>query len=171
MNRLAKLQLFGPIVLAMTIVAAELATQLLALKPSSMLAWYLNIEIFGMFQRSHYVLGNFFGVPYLQLAFVAIPLLLLCSIGLVVRRPLVIAITSHFGFVYACFVAYTWFLVGTPSLQAASLTQSQIVSVVSLSASNLPTGPQLAVMLALLVTSLLSFAGSHVHYLRAVCQN
>jgi len=170
MNRLAKLQLFGPFVLAITIIAAELAAYLLAAKPSSTLAWYLNIEIFGMFQRSHSVLGNFFGVQYLQLTFVAIPMLALCALSLACRHRLVIAITSHLSFIYACFVAYTWFLIGSPSLHAASLAQSQIVSIVNLPTLNLPAGPQLAVMLMLLVTSLLSFAGSHVHYLRALRQ-
>lgn len=168
MNRLAKLQLFGPFVLSITIIGAELAAYLLAMKPSSMVAWYLNMEIFGVFQRSYYVLNQLFGVAYFQLLFVAIPMLLLVSIAVASRRPFLIAGVSHIGFIYAFFLAYTWYIFGLPSMPAASLAQSQYTSVMSWSHLSLIARPQVLILMALLVTSLLSLAGSHVHYLRAV---
>lgn len=170
MTRLAKLQLIGPFVLAITIIAAEIAAYLLALKPSSAAAWYLNIEIFGIFQRSHYVLNNTFDVPYFQLLFVAIPMLMLSCLGVISRRQFLIAGASHFSFIYAFFIAYTWYIVGMPSLQAASLAQAQYSSVLSLSALNVSARPQVIVMLVLFFASLLSFAGSQIHYARAVRQ-
>ena len=81
MSKLAKLQLIGPFVLACTIIAAELATYLLAWMPSSELAWYLNLEVFGVFQRSHYILSERFSVPYFQMLFIAAPIMLLACGG------------------------------------------------------------------------------------------
>jgi hypothetical protein len=171
MTRLAKLQLIGPIVLAMTIIAAELAAYLLALKPSSVAIWYLNIEVFGIFQRSHYVLSDQYGVPYLQLLFVALPLLVLAAIGFASRQQLLIALNSHFSFVYACFVTYTWYLVGAPSQPAASLAQSPYTTMLSLSTLDLSAKPQVVVMVALLAAAAISFASSHIHYFHAIRQS
>src|SRR5262245_33400350 len=125
MTKLAKLQLIGPLVLALAIVLAELAAQFLATFPASTFAWYLTLEVFGIFQRSHYVLSDAFDVPFFQLLFVAMPLMALAGAAMWTRRSILIAATSHLGFIYACFVGYTWHLVTTPSLRAASLTTSQ----------------------------------------------
>src|SRR5262245_4538351 len=143
MTRLAKLQLIGPLVLAAAIAGAELSAYMLGLKPSSIAIWYLNIEIFGIFQRSHYVLHDLYGVAYFQLLFVAIPLLVLAVIAWVSRQQLVTALTSHFAFIYACFVTYTWFLVGTPSQPAASLSQSPYATMLNLSSFDLSAKPQI----------------------------
>ena len=95
MSRLTKLQLIGPLVLGCTIIAAELATYLLAWMPSSEFAWYLNLEVFGVFQRSHYMLSNHFVVPYFQLLFVAAPIMLLTCSGFAFRLRFPIAAASN----------------------------------------------------------------------------
>lgn len=168
MNRLAKLQLIGPLALACTVAAAELATKLLAWMPSSKLAWYLNLEVFGLFQRSHYILSNHFAVPYFQLLLVATPIAFLACCGFAFRQRLPIAIASNLGCVYVGFLAYTWQTVGAPPLQAASLTGAASDSPINLSGLALTLGPQVYVLAALLTTSLLSFAASHATYLSSV---
>jgi hypothetical protein len=168
MNRLAKLQLIGPFVLSCTVIAAEAAAHALALKPSSVVAWYLNIEIFGIFQRSHYVLSDKLNLPYFQLLLVAVPILLLAGAGAVCRRPLMVAVASNLSLIYALFLAYAWHLVETPALVAASLGSSQIYSALSWSAFTLSSGPHGLVLMAMLIPALLSFAVSHLVYIRAV---
>jgi hypothetical protein len=170
MNRLAKLQLIGPIVLALTIIVEELATYALALKPSWSVVWYLNIELFGIFQRSHYVLSDNFGVPYFQLLFVAVPILLLTSIGIIVRRPLMISVATNLSFIYALFLAYSWHVVEQTSLVASSLADPHFYAAISLSALALTSGPHMFVLMAMLFSSLLSSAVSHLLYIRAVRQ-
>ena len=115
MSRLAKLQLIGPLVIAFAIVAEEFATYLLAWNPSSEFAWYLNLKLFGIFQRSHYILSDHFGTPYFQLLFVAAPILLLALCGFAFRLRLPIAAASNLSFVYAFFLAYAWYSIETPS--------------------------------------------------------
>lgn len=168
MYRLAKLQLIGPLVLSFSIMAGELASYALALKPSSQWAWYLNLEIFSIFQRSHYVLSDRFDIPYFQLIFVAIPILLLVAGGTVFRRPLAVAAASNLSLVYAVFLAYAWYLVEAPPPLTASLTGSPYLSTLTLSASSLTSGPRAIVFVALLISALLSFGVSHFLYFRAM---
>jgi len=168
MTKLAKLQLIGPLVLFLVIAAKELATCALAWYPSSATAWYLNLKLFGVFQRSHYMLSDHFSIPYFQLLFVAIPILLLACIGVGLRRRFPIALASNLSFTYAFFLAYAWRAVETPSLQAASLTELGYSSMLNLSAFSLSSGPHMYVLTALFIPSLLSFAASHVVYLHAV---
>jgi len=168
MTRLAKLQLIGPLVLAFTIIAEELATYLLACNPSSEFAWYLNLNLFGIFQRSHSVLSEHFGGPYLQLIYVAAPILLLASGGYAFRLRLPVAVASNLSFAYAFFLAYAWYRAAVPSQQAASLGATGYDSVMNLSAVNWTSGPHVYVLAALLIPSVFSFAASHLLYLRAV---
>ena len=52
MNRLAKLQLIGPIFLFAAVLAAEVAAWALSMFPSSEALWYVNLGLFGLFQRN-----------------------------------------------------------------------------------------------------------------------
>ena len=167
MNRLTKIQLIGPLALACTIAAAELAAKLLAWMPSSEFVWYLNLEVFGVFQRSHYFLSDHFVVPYFQLLFIAAPITLLACSGFALRLRLPVAIASNLGCVYACFLAYTWQKVGAP-MQAASLAGAASDSAFSLSGISLMPGPQAYVLATLLMTSLLSLIASHTSYLASL---
>ena len=170
MSKLAKIQLLGPLVLAFTIVAEELATCLLAWNPSSEFAWYLNLKLFGTFQQSHYILSDHFSTPYFQLLFVAAPIFLLTFGGFSFRLRLPIAAASNLSFVYAFFLAYAWNRGETLAPQAASLAGAAYDSVLNFSALNLTFGPQICVLTVLLIPSLLSFTASHLLYLRAVRQ-
>ena len=53
MNRLYKLQFLGPLTLFVATLSAELAARALAHAPASETFWYLNLRVFGLFQRSH----------------------------------------------------------------------------------------------------------------------
>src|SRR5262245_26192603 len=99
MMRLAKLQLIGPVALFVAIAAAEAAAYGLAQSPSSQTLWYVNIEVFGVFQRSHYHLSNYVDVQYLQLFAVALPLLCAGLVGYAVRQQLLLAVASNLSFV------------------------------------------------------------------------
>jgi hypothetical protein len=165
--RSAKSQLVGPIVVAVLIASAEAAAYALAEHPSSAFAWYLNLEVFGLFQRSHYVLSDRLAVPYLQLFGVALPILLLACVGAMLRRQLMVATASNLSLIYALFVAYAWHLVETPALAAASLESSRIYAALSWSALTLSSGPHVLVLLAMLIPCVYSSAASHLFYLRA----
>ena len=58
MIRLFKLQFLGPLVVFVTTLCAELAARALAYDPSSELLWFVNLRLFGIFQRSYSVLGD-----------------------------------------------------------------------------------------------------------------
>src|SRR5262245_14239522 len=98
MSRLAKLELVGPVVLALVIIAAELATCMLAWRPFSAFAWYLNLELFGIFQHSHFTLSQYAAVPYLQVWFIALPILMLAAAGVACRSRLPVALASNLSF-------------------------------------------------------------------------
>src|SRR5262245_48279000 len=100
MMRLAKLQLIGPVALFVAIAASEAAVYGLAQSPSSQALWYVNIELFGAFQRSHYLLSPYLDVHYLQLLAVALPLLAVALVGYALRHQFLLAIASNLSFVY-----------------------------------------------------------------------
>src|SRR5947207_14279985 len=58
MNRLFKLQFLGPLALFAATLCAELAVRALEYAPSSELLWFINLKMFGIFQRSYAVLLN-----------------------------------------------------------------------------------------------------------------
>jgi hypothetical protein len=155
MTRLAKLQLVGPLVVFVAVLAAEAAVLALALFPASELLWQLNLKWFMAFQRAHYILDECISMQYLQLLGIASPLLASALVGLASDRQLPLAISSNLSFVYASFVAFAgWQALRGP--QAASLA---LVSV--------PSGPDLYLLIVLLGASLVSFVVSHLVYVRA----
>jgi hypothetical protein len=156
MARLAKLQLIGPLVLFCAVLAAEGAAYALARSPASEFLWYINLEVFGSFQRTHYALSHLLDVDYLQLIGVALPVLSLALVGYLARRQLLLAISSNLSFVYAAFIAYSW-RGSMPAPRAASLG---IMAV--------PSRPDFYLFVVLLGASLLSFVISHAIYLAAV---
>jgi len=168
MSRLVKLQLIGPLLLALVIVAEELATYWLAYAPSSAVAWYLNLELFGIFQHSHARLASVCNVPCLQLMFVATPILLLAIGGAALRQRLPLAVAGNLSLVYACFLGFAWLEVRTPALQAVSLSASVYTSALGYSAAKITLGPHAYMLATLVCASLLSAAAAHLQYLRAV---
>jgi hypothetical protein len=157
MHRFARLQLIGPVVLFCAVLAAESAAYALAEMPSSAFLWYLNLDVFGLFRKSRILMGDWGAIPFGQLM-IAAPLAALAAAGLLWRRNLVAAAASNLSFVYAVFLVYSWqFWNGAAQARAASLTLVQV-----------PAGYDLWLFAVLLLASFLSFAVSHLLYLRAV---
>jgi len=168
MTRLARLQIVGPSVLVAMIVIEELAAYFLAWKPSSELAWYLNLQIFSVFQRGHTVLNQNYNIAYLQLLYIAAPIMALTLGGHVLRNRLALALASNLSFAYVFFLICAWLKAPMPSAQAASLFDAPLGTALHLWNFNLTFGPHLYVLLVLLIPSLVSSATSHLIYLRAV---
>jgi|SRR5882757_2149017 len=156
MNRLAKLQLIGPCALFVAVLAAELATFALTQDPTSELVWYINLKLFGIFQRAHYILSDVTVLPASQLVFIAAPILALACYGFRRKQTLSLALASNLSFVYAGFLLYSW---------GAS---QRVTMQVSLSPILVPSGPGLYTLLVILACSLLSFVVSHLNYVRTI---
>jgi hypothetical protein len=157
MNRLAKLQLIGPIFLFVAVLAAEAAAYALSAFPSSGPLWYVNLKLFGVFQRSYYVVDSYTDIPSFNLFFIALPILLLGCLGIIWRKRLLLAISSNLSFVYAGVLIHQWMLMQPRALEA------------SLTAIALPVADaDLYLVATLLGVSLLSFCVSHFIYVRDV---
>ena len=156
MSRLAKLQLVGPAVLFAAVLAAEAAAGALAHVPSSAALWYVNLRLFGIFQKSHYVLSALVDIEHSQLFCIALPLVLAAGCGFVLKRPLMLAIASNLSLVYAIFLPCCWYVWETSSQQA------------SLGFLSAPFGADYVLCLVLVISSMLSFGVSHAVYLRAL---
>ncbi len=155
MSRLFKLQFLGPLALFVATLSAELAVRALAYAPSSELLWFVNLKMFGIFQRSYYMLSEFVSTQGFQLFGIALPIFLLACYGLAARRRLPLALASNLSFAYAALLLFSWQTPGPPTTQA------------SLGSIAVPTGAGFYVLAAILGTSLVSFAISHLLYLRA----
>jgi hypothetical protein len=154
MQKSDKIQLMGPLVVAVAVLSAEGTAYALALTPSSSLLWYLNLEVFSIFRKSRSYLGDFAGMPFAQWLLIAGPIAALAVAGLASRQRLVTAIASNLSFVYAAFLAYSWFnwhSVG--NLRSASLVWIQV-----------PTATNAALFAVLFAAAFVSFAASHVMY-------
>jgi hypothetical protein len=155
MNRLLKLQFLGPLALFAATLCAELAARALQYAPGSELLWFVNLKMFGIFQRSGAVLSYYVPVDGFQLFGLALPIFVLACFGLAAKsRPLFTAAT-HLSAGYAFFLVVAW-RVGAPTVTEASL-----------GAFAIPSGGQY-VMATIFGTCLLSFAVTHLLYLRAV---
>ncbi len=58
MTRLFKLQFLGPLAVFFATLCAELAVRALDYAPSSELLWFVNLRMFGIFQRSYAMLNE-----------------------------------------------------------------------------------------------------------------
>ena len=158
MNRLFKLQFLGPLALFATTLCAEVAACALQYAPSSELLWFVNLRMFGIFQRSQAVLSYFVTIDRFQFFGLALPIFALACFGLVARSRLAFTVATHLSAVYAGFLVFSWQL-GVPTARQASLVPIAI-----------PSGASLYVTASILGTCLLSFAVTHVLYLRAVLE-
>jgi hypothetical protein len=157
MQRIARIQLIGPLVLLGAVAAAEAAAFALAFAPSSSLLWYLNLEVFSIFRKSRIYLGDLSAIPFAQLLFIAGPLALIAGLGLVLKRNLVLAVASNLSLVYAAVLIYSWHHWHTfKHMKSASLVWVQV-----------PSGSDLYFFAILLIASSASFVASHCFYLRA----
>src|SRR5437879_76097 len=156
MNRLFKLQFLGPLALFVATACAELAARALSYAPGSEVLWFVNLRMFGIFQRSYGVLSEFIAIDGFQLFGIALPIFVLACVGLAARSRFPLAVASHLSFAYAAFLLLSW-QTGVPTATQASLGPIAV-----------PPGAGLYVLAGILGTCLLSFAVSHLLYLRAV---
>ena len=155
MNRLFKLQFLGPLALFVATLSAELAAQALSYAPSSEFLWFVNLRMFGIFQRSYCMLSDVVGIDGFQFFGIALPIFLLACFGLFARRRFPLALASNLSFAYAALLLFSWQTPGPPTTQA------------SLRAIAVPSGAGFYVLAGILGTSLVSFAISHLLYIRA----
>src|SRR5205814_281325 len=100
----------GPTTMFFAVLTAEAAAYALTLFPTSPTFWYLNLEFFSIFQKSHYILNSYIDIPYFQLIFIGLPLSVAAICGLVCKHRLALAAASSLSFVYAVFVLCAWFV-------------------------------------------------------------
>jgi hypothetical protein len=157
MSKFARLQVLGPVAVFAAVLVAEAAALALSQFPTSEFLWRVNLELFGVFQKSQYLLGPIGAVPFSQLLAIALPLLALAVYGLLSGRELVLGVASNFSLVYAAFLI----LAGLSS-QARSLTAS-------VAGIAVPVSPASYIPFVLVAVSLLSAAVAHAGYFRRIC--
>src|SRR5216684_9406773 len=148
MNRLFKLQFLGPLALFVATLCAELAARALSCAPGSEFLWFVNLRMFGIFQRSYGALSEFVAINGFQLFGIALPIFLLACLGLVAKFRLPLALASHLSLAYAAFLLLSW-QSPTPT------TQASLVPIA------VPSGAGFYVLTGILGTCLMSFAISH----------
>src|SRR6516165_10189148 len=156
MNRLFKLQFLGPLALFVATLSAEIATRALEYAPSSKILWFINLRMFGIFQRSHAMLSGSAAVDGFQLFGIALPIFALACLGLVARSRLPLAVATQLSAGYAMFLVLSW-RVGVSATAQASLGPIAV-----------PTGAGFYVLATIVGACLLSFMVSHLVYLLAV---
>jgi hypothetical protein len=156
MIRLSRLQVVGPFAVFAAVFAAEAAAYGLAHNPTSETLWYVNLRLFGIFQRSGYHLSAYSDVGGFQFFFIALPIFAAACFGLLCNRRLPLAIASNLSLVYAAFLVYSWNFAETQAHQASLTTMA------------MPSDAGFYLIVTLVATSLLSLAASHLLYVRAV---
>ncbi|WP_338699158.1 hypothetical protein V5279_16760 [Bradyrhizobium sp. 26S5] len=157
MDRFFKLQFLGPLALFVATLGAELAARALQYAPSSELLWFINLRMFGIFQRSYAQLSDLVAFDGFQLFGIALPIFALACFGLVAKSRLPFTVATHLSAAYAGFLVISW-QAGVPELsQQASLVPVAV-----------PSGAGLYVMATIFGTCLLSFAVTHLLYFSAV---
>jgi hypothetical protein len=153
MTQLFKLQFLGPAALLLATLLAELAAYALAMVPSSEWLWYLNLRVFGLFQRSHEALMGYVDIDGFQFFGIALPIFALACFGLAARSKLSLAVSTQFAAGYAAFLLLSY--------QSPSSTAQASLRMIAV-----PTGEGFYMLVGILGATLLSCAISHVLYLR-----
>jgi len=110
MSRLATLQIIGPVTLFAALLAAEIAAYALASYPSSQILWSVNWQLFGIFQRGHYILSSQIKIAYFQAVFIGLPLFVTACYGVALNHRLALAIASSLTFIYVAFLLYACYV-------------------------------------------------------------
>jgi hypothetical protein len=153
---ISRLQLIGPFVLFGGTLLAEAAAYALAQVPSSPFLWYVNLEVFRIFNKGHLLLSEYVELPFAQLWLIAGPLAVLGLAGFMLRQRLIVAVSSNMSFLFACFLVFSWY------------KSEHSGAVASLSSIPLPSGDDSYLFTLLLTASLISFCVSHALYIREV---
>ncbi len=158
MKQLFKLQFLGPFALFAAALGSELAARALEHAPSSELLWFINLRMFGIFQRSHAMLSEFVSIDGFQFFGIALPIFALACYGLAAKSRISFTIATHLSAAYAAFLVRSW-QAGEPTVTQASLGSIAV-----------PSGIGLYVMTTILGTCVLSFAITHLLYLCPVSE-
>jgi hypothetical protein len=161
MIRLAKLQIVGPLALFVAVAGAEGAAWALTQVPTSEFLWFVNLRVFGLFQKSHYLLSAAIVIPYVQLM-IALLLVVAALAGIVLKNRLAVSLASNLSFLFVCATGFAAHKM-EPFSPAASLNVQPFAS----SSAIFPTGPDAYVLLILLALTLPSFVITHLVYFRA----
>ncbi len=152
-----RIQLVGPCTLLTAVLAADAAAFALAQYPSSSFLWYLNLDVFSLFRKSRAAL-EFGGLPFAQALLIAGPIALVGFAGVAFKRNLCLAISSNLALVFSTFVVYSWLAWGrVGEVKSASLAWPA-----------LPSGGTSTMLAILALTSVASFATSHLLYFLAL---
>lgn len=153
-----RIQIIGPLALLAAVLAAEAAAFGLGKAPTSAFLWYLNLEVFSALRRGGMLLPSELGaLPFAQVVLVA-GLTLLGVAGVVLKRKLMVALSSNLSFVYAAFLLYGWhYWHSIGKVKSASLALVYA-----------PVNSELWLFGVLLLASALSFAASHFLYFRSL---
>src|SRR4051794_37989354 len=161
MSRLYKLQFLGPLALFAAALYAELAARALQYAPSSEFLWFVNLRMFGIFQRSYAMMLNLSevvpidGFQYFGLALPTFVFVLACF-GLATKFRLPFTVATHLSVAYSGFLVLSW-QAGVPRVTQASLVPIAV-----------PSGVGFYVIATIVGTCLLSFAITHLLYFRLV---
>src|SRR3954471_10894496 len=104
MTPLLKLQFLGPFALFVATLCAELAARALEYSPSSEILWFINLRMFGIFQRSYALLSDFVPIEGFQLFGIALPIFALACLGLTTKLRLPLALATHLSVAYVAFL-------------------------------------------------------------------
>jgi hypothetical protein len=157
MSKFARLQVLGPLVVFVTVFIAEAAAFALSRWPASELLWRVNLEFFGVLQKSQYLLGPTSGVPFSQLVVIAVPLLAVAIFGVLSGHDLALAVASNLSLVYTAFLILAG-MSSRPHSLAASVAGIAV-----------PGSPGSYIPLVLVGVSLVSAAIAHAGYFRKIC--
>src|SRR6476619_1036930 len=106
MNRLFKLQFLGPCALFAATLCAELAARALQYAPSSELLWFINLRVFGIFQRSYAMLSYFGVTDGFRFFGLALPSFVLACCGVAAKSRLSFTVSSRLSAAYAGFLVF-----------------------------------------------------------------
>src|SRR5690242_20324229 len=113
MNWAFKLQFLGPCALFAAALCAELAARTMLFVTSSELLWFINLRIFGIFQRSYVVWSiwsEVFSIDGLKFFGLALPtfVFVLASVGLAAKSRLPFTVATHLSVAYSGFLVLSW---------------------------------------------------------------
>jgi hypothetical protein len=120
------------------------------------------LQLFGLFQKSNYLVGELVAFPYAQLAIVTV-LGAAAAAGAAYRSRLTLSIASTLTFFFVCATGYAAATMDSfaPAAAAANDSTQALVQIV------LPHGEDAWLLLILLALTLPSFVVSHLIYIHA----
>jgi hypothetical protein len=156
MQRAFDVQAWGSILVIAVFLASELSAEALSRWPGSGLAWYLNLELFRVFEAARVESSPLHVLFGPSAALVAALLILGLVIAWRARARLTVAVGANLSFVFAAALAYSSWVEGAPDRLA------------SLGPGRDGGGEGAVVAPVLLIASTMAFALSHLGFAVAI---